>query len=332
METKGTGKSSYLDRIRIESGAGKLGVFFTDLIRGSRENAVNLINEKNMSFTTLYILKEGIENTYINEHLSPENRCALKIANAVIHGEKHDIRCMSQKNGELTHSVLKWIMESGHGDDGLDDQYDAILDSVSILLIKKHDDRTFLPVMADTIFKRYRRRSYTHDLIWAFFEARDPYSLGFIANHLNSASYEDVKLSCMLLDFIPCINLENGSNYSCFTEWIGENGMFLYYTGESLQQRHNPRYYAVCPEAKYLFKKVNTGSGKILEPLSEDEKNIIEKFKGMGKNEKEMLSNYSYHMHNRDINGWNEWIKNTIEEQIRIAGTQTGGHHDTDSK
>ncbi len=332
MEIEEPDKLNYLDRIRKESGTGRLRVFFTDLLRGNKKNAVNLINEKSMSFATLFILKEEVEKTYIYEHLSSRNRCALEIVNAVIDDDKHDIRCMSQKNGELTHSVLKWIMESGHVDDGLNDQYDEVLDIVSILLVKTYEDRTFIPVIADMIFNRYKRGSYTHDLIWAFFEAREPYSLAFIANHLNSASYEDVKFSCMLLDFIPCINLENSSNYSCFTEWFGENSMFLYYTGESLQQRHNPKFYAVCTEAKYLFKKVRAGSGKISESLSEDEKNIIEKFKGLDRNKKEMLSDYSYHMHNRDINGWNEWIRSPIEEQIRIAGMRTGGHHDTDSK
>ena len=325
MDIKDLNRLSCLDRIRMDGGPERLKGFFTDLIKSNPEKAVNLLNENAVSFSTLFTLKDSIKASDIYHRLNSRNSSALEITDGIISKDTSDMKCLSAEHRQTTHSVLKWILETGHTDDGLSNQYDEVLDIASILLTRTYKDKTFLPVIADMIFGRHRRGAFMHDLAWAFFEACDPYSLILIANYLYSGSCKNVELACKLLNFVPGLKMGNSMNYSCFFNWFRENCLFLYYTGESFQQSPNPKPYAVCVEAKYLCKAVCAAGGKMLEPLSKDEKKLMEKFKSLNQDKKVMLSNYSYRLHCQEPDLWYEWTHYPVTEQIRTAGTKTGG-------
>ncbi|MGK0465063.1 hypothetical protein [Clostridium sp.] len=138
---------------------------------------------------------------------------------------------------------------------GLSEEKDELLDITAALLIKTHKDNSILPIIVDTIFFRNREGLFNHDLIWSFFEARDPYSLMLIANYLHSDDTRDTELAYKLLDFVPSINMRNGredkNQYTNLFYWIQENYRFLYFTGESFQRTSNPTPYKIDLDAKY---------------------------------------------------------------------------------
>ena len=94
---------------------------------------------------------------------------------------------------KITYPDLKEIFEICLLNRDISDEHDEILDVTASLLIKTHNDKTILPTIVDTIFSRNRKGLFNHDLIWAFFQARDPYSLMLVANYLNSEDTEDRK-------------------------------------------------------------------------------------------------------------------------------------------
>ncbi|MGH4117329.1 hypothetical protein [Clostridium sp.] len=151
--------------------------------------------------------------------------------------------------------VLKGVFERCSWQNELSDEYDELLDASAALLIKIHKDNSILPSIVDTIFFRNRESLFTHDLIWAFFEARDPYSLMLIANYLHSDDERDIKLACKLLDFVPSIDMttsrDSKDKYMAFFYWLIENYRFLYFTGESFQRTSNPIPYKIDSDAKY---------------------------------------------------------------------------------
>ena len=168
--------------------------------------------------------------------------------------------------------------------------HDEFLDVTAMLLIKVHKDKTILPIIVDMIFFRNREGLFNHDLIWAFFQARDPYSLMLIANYLGSEDVKDVKLACKLLDFVPSIDMTMGKDskkqYIAFFNWLKENYPFLYFTGESFQRTSKPIPYIVALDAKYLCRQVSLYTGKPLIPYTEKENNLLGYFNNLDENNK----------------------------------------------
>jgi len=197
------------------------------------------------------------------------------------------------------------------------------LDVTTILLKKVYDDKTILPVVIDMIFFKNREGLFTHDLIWAFFQAREPYSLMLIANYLSSEDIKDVKLACKLLDFVPSIDVTVGKDskkqYRALLYWLEENYFFLYFTGESYQSTSKPIPYVVVLEAKYLCKRVSLDTGKLLISLTEKENNLLCYFKDLDEDTKLLLSKFSLRIHYENIYLWESWINHSINKQISIA-------------
>lgn len=155
----------------------------------------------------------------------------------------------SHSNSRGHYPVLKGLFERSIGIHGLSDEYDELLDVTASILIKIHKDNSILPSIVDTIFTRNREGLFNHDLIWTFFEARDPYSLMLIANYLHSDDIRDIKLACKLLDFVPSIDMstsrDSKDKYTTFFYWLKQNYHFLYFTGESFQRTSNPIPYKI---------------------------------------------------------------------------------------
>lgn len=197
------------------------------------------------------------------------------------------------------------------------------LDVTTILLEKVYNDKTILPIVVDMIFFKNREGLFTHDLIWAFFQAREPYSLMLIANYLCSEDIKDVKLACKLLDFVPSIDMTMGKDskkqYRDLFYWLEENYFFLHYTGESFQSTSKPIPYIVVLDAKYICKRVSLHTGKLLIPLTEKENNLLGYFNNLDEDTKLLLSKFSLRIHYKNIYLWESWINHSINQQIIFA-------------
>ncbi len=320
-----------LDKVRLREGNDNLKAYFNKLAKDDTNEALNLINDNNLNFASLFVLKSELKEPKLLDNLNLRNKVALEFINEILEGERKTwvSKNISSGYAQIVYSVLKWVFETGFFDDGLSNDYDEILDMTAILLSKLYKEQKILPAVVDMIFNRNRNDFLIHDLVWAFFESRDPNSLIMIANKLLSKEEKDVKLASKLLSFIPGIektsNLTNQRKYIAFLNWIEENSLFLHFTGQSLQQTSRPILYVIVLEAKYLCKFVSVDTGKPLSSLSQREKSLLDEFKKLDLDTRILLSNFSLKMHQEDISRWDRWMKYPISEQIKIAKSMTGG-------
>lgn len=227
---------------------------------------------------------------------------------------------------EIGYFVLRGMFERGVTQNHQSNDNDEFVDTIAALLIKVHKDKTILPIVVDMIFFRNRKGLFTHDLIWAFFQARDPNSLMLIANYLSSKDVNDVKLACKLLDFVPYIDMgmeRNGKDkYVDIFNWLNENYPFLYFTGDSFQRTSNPKPYIVAIDAKYMCRRVSLYTGNPLITYSDKEKNLLGYFNILDEDNKLFLSKCSNKIYYENIYLWKAWISHSIINQIGIAETR----------
>lgn len=320
-----------LDKVRLRDGNDNLRDYFNKLAKEDKTKALSLINDNHLNFPSLFVLKSELKEHRLMENLNLRNKFALEFINEILEGEKRTwvSKNISSDYAQIVYSVLKWVFETGFFDDGLSNEYDEILDMTAILLSKLYKDQKILPAVVEMIFNRNRNNHFIHDLVWAFFESRNPNSLIMVANKLLSKEEKDVELASNLLSFIPGIekssNLNNQKKYIAFVNWIEENSLFVHFTGQSLQQTNRPILYKIVLEAKYLCKFVSVDTGESLNPLSERENRLLDEFKRLDLDTRILLSNFSFNMHQKDIDGWNRWINYPITEQIKIAKSAIGG-------
>nr|WP_208459714.1 hypothetical protein [Clostridium botulinum] len=308
-----------------DSGVDNIRSFFYQLAKENEKEALNLINDENLHFTSLFVLRPEIEELNLFQKLNARNRIALGITNEILSSKRNisDVEYLSFDYIQAVHSALKWMLETGCINDGLDDQYDEILDITAIFLTKIYRDKTVLPIIAEMIFRRYKQGLLIHDLAWAFFESRDPISLSIISERLQSKELKDVELAQELLSFVPGIgireNIDIKKQYLSFLYWFGKNNLFLHFTGESFQQVKNPVIYRVVLEAKYLCEPVSIDTGEILRILGRKECKLIDQFKRLDKNTQKLLSEFSVMLHHNNICKWQYWLECPIGEQIKFA-------------
>ncbi|MEW9121487.1 MAG: hypothetical protein AB2421_02165 [Thermotaleaceae bacterium] len=303
---------------------------FHDLLQQSVESALDFLNEESLTFPSLYLLRLDIENWGLFHRLNGRNKTALVLTKEILANENtaYSIESLSCDYIHNVHAALKWMLETGFSQDGLDNDYDIILDTAAILDVKLFHEKRILPIIVEMIFNRVSKGLFTHDLIWAFFEARDPYSLMLIANRLKSRNEKVAAFARKLLGFIPGMDTVSPNDferqYTLVQNWLEENSPFLYYTGESLQQTNQPIPYVILLEAKYLCKAVAIDSGKFMEPLTNHEKNLLRDFYPLKLDTKIALTNCSFLLHQRDKMRWKMWLQNPISEQVHHARSRMG--------
>jgi len=232
------------------------------------------------------------------------------------------IKYLQSNHNKIAYPILKDMFEKAISEHGLSNEHDELLDLTAMILIKTHNDKTILPTIIDMIFFRNREGLFTHDLIWAFFQAKDPYSLMLIANYLDSDDENDVKLANKLLDFVPSSDMtrsDGGKQHKAFFYWLKENYHYLYFTGEGFQRTSNPIPYIVALDAKYLCKQVSLYTGKPLIPFTKKETALLVYFNNLDENSKLLLSGCSLRIHHQNMHSWKSWINHSITKQMRIA-------------
>ena len=288
-----------------------------------------MINGNGIRFSTIFKLNSSHRNQKYLLRMKRPYQKVLDVLNAIQTKKSSNIERISRNDAhDDTYDVywaLKWMLETGYIDDGLSSRYDEVLDAVAALLIKKYKDTTILPTIADMIFNRYKKGQYIYDLVWAFFECRDPGSLIYIACRLSSPNIKDAEIACRLLSFVPNVNMQNVNRYDSFLNWFDENNKFLYYTEESFQQMNNPRIYAVSLEAKYLCTPVSPICGEIHQQLTNLEKQNLSAFNKLDSNTKLLLADYSFLLFKQNNYWWNMWTQYPTHKQIRIMYAAKGG-------
>jgi len=318
-----------LDRIRLEKGIKYLKEYFARLADEKRDEAVRLINDDSLNFCSLFVLQPEIEKNEMMPELNSRNFNALNIAKLVDKRDYSRFEGLLAGKSQEIYKALKWILETGRLDDGLNPEYCQIMDMAAILLLKKYRSKSSLVAVSDMVFIRNRVGLNIHDLVWALFESRDPHCLLLIARGFLTGHPGDFSLSERLLSFIPASDKDRTKSgmerYIFLKNWLSENRMFLYYTGESMQLTGMPMPYAVCLEAKYLHKPVSADTGKIAVPLSEWEQKLLESFKGIGISSREILADYSYKLAVRNPDIWKQWLALPFPVQKKTAEGNMGG-------
>ncbi len=318
-------KLSTLDMIRSEKGSDELPEYFRKMLVRNPSKAIELINEDNLSFPSLYILLPQIGKPPFSRYLSSRNRDAITVTKAI--RSKNFSRFRQVAVNIEAPEILKWILQTGKNDSLSRGEYIDILDSCAIILVREYRDYSMLPVIKEIIYNRYKQGLFIHDMVWAFFECRDPNCILMLAESLNSNDERDIELTKKLLKFIPVVkynDIPNDLLYRNICYWLKDNYPFIYYTGESFQQMPDPSPFEVSLGAKYLHKKV-TNDGKFENPLSEAEKQQLNIFNTLDVNSQILLSSYSFILHNKNIYWWSNWINYPINEQLRISVDMLGG-------
>jgi hypothetical protein len=341
------GKLGLLDNLRLSNGPEGLKNYFRELLRVARGSALAAINDSDIRFGTLYLLKPELPEKLVQNDLNPLYRKALDMADSLTGNVSPGTESNIRKSGEDAASALRWIIRTGLPEEGLGSRYEQLMERAAALLVKSFGDTSILPELAEIIFDRNKRGALLHELVWAFFEARCPESLRLVAQRLVSADRRDVELAKKLLCFIPGMsndasgdmagetasNISTGAGdrltgpglYKTALEWLEENRHFLYYTGESLHLCNLPQHYRVSWPAKYMCRPVSPDNGKPLLEYPPPQIEIISRFERLPEPLQKLLADYSRSLCKRNINQWNAWMRLPVEEQVRAASPETEG-------
>ncbi len=318
-----------LDSVRLENGPEKVKQYFSNLAYSNKKKAIAQINDETLQFPTLYLVRQILVKTGLLPRLSNKHIRTVRLVNAIQSKDTTYVDYLVKNNNAEAHETLKWILLTGCPEDGLENRYDELLELSAALLVRHYRDTDILPVLSDMIFKRYRKGHLIHNLVWAFFEAKNPDSLLLLANNLYSKDPRDCELARRLLGFIP--NVGNNINtsptkmYYDACQWIQENSMFLYHTGECLHLSANPIPFAVSHDAKYLCKPVLPDNGRPFRDYDEVEEGLLSRFRTLDPDTRLQLAGFSYMLYRRNMHQWNSWIHFPIHDQLRTMKMTMGG-------
>lgn len=308
---------NHLDKTRYTEGNDNLNLQFRSIAKEKPYEAVRLLNDEKLHFTSLFALRSAINDLGLYRHLNYRNMVALKLTRKILDRIPANIASLPKPYKQKIHPVLKWMFETSYLENSLDTRHEEIIDITVSMLIKLYRDNSILHKLTDIIFQRHKRGASTYDLIWILFESGDPEVLVMISDRLKSSDEKDVKLANKLLRFIPCndqVDIQNQNAQRI--NWIRDNYPYLYYTGESLHQSCNPIPFAVSLEAKYLCKPISSLNREFKEPLSREEKNILAQFSALDDFSKEVLAELSSNLNENSRSDWNSWLRTPIGEQI----------------
>lgn len=309
---------SSLDQVRIREGDEPCRAAFQAISIRDKRQAAMLLNDRRLTFPCLYILSPQID-----EPLYPCLRERLIIGLHLIERVRRGDSPVGKgrQKGKYEHEGLRWILDTGHNEDGLDEEYEEIMERAVSVLIDTYHDTDILPRVADMIFTRHREGRNIHDLTWAYFRSDHPDALILIARRLSADDRRDAALARRLLN-IP----ESGSSdYHPYLRWLRDNDPYLYFTGESMQYASTPAYYRVDPERKYLQRGTPSYHKNPIAPAGDGERNRLDAFAALSDEEKTVLAEHSHRIHARDAMGWKRWMRRPVEEQIKAAKNEGEG-------
>jgi hypothetical protein len=319
---------SYLDQIRMNQGADRCRSTLTTIFNKDIKRAVALLNDRRLMFPCLYILQESIIRHQMQKYLNVRNLTALRITGQIKDPKASETDYLSSKQNS-THSVLKWIVETGSAEKIHEDDYEEILDVAVSVLINTYNDMDILPLAVDLVFTRNRNASHIHDLVWALFRIHDPQVLKLIAQYLRSSDPKDAELAAELLNLdstdIQGLNGDNERQYQGYLHWLEENQPYLYFTQESFQYSSMPSFCNLDLERKYLQKGTSSYDKQPLSSLEEKERECIAAFKQLSLDKQKLLSECSQKICSKSVPTWKAWLSEPVEEQVASAKARLEG-------
>ncbi len=321
--------SSFLDAHKKRYGIEQTKSAFYKIAKNNQQQAALQINQATLTFPTLYVLIPEIQALSMYNVLNTRNAYAVQFCAKILHDDSLAQPIQIQPaTREQKYHVLKWMFVTGWQEDGLCNQFDHILDIVTAVLIKQYKDQSILPTIVHEIFERNQKGFLVHDLVWNFYQARNPNALKLVARYLQSSNPEDVKLACEILHFTPEIEQEVPGNphskYEAYLNWFQENQPYFYFSGESMQCSSEPEAFKIDLDAKYLTKSRPAASNKKIHPLNKFEQEQLKQFKNVQDPDQKLLSNYSCRMHSLNPQLWNQWMHSDIHQQLQAAKSQEG--------
>lgn len=300
---------------------------FVETAAKSRFQASRLINDKDLSFTTLYMLMPEIQPRLRYLRLSQERRLIIGLLRQMKGDVNGNIRiaALSRKN-QATRDALIWAVSTGYLYDG-DDDYDMVMDSFICVLLKSYKLKEALPYAEKLIFDRYREGKNIHDLVWAYFSLHDPSALRSMAKHLKSESNDEAELARELLDTgHVCKNCKDaGDEYEQFNDWLQENDPYLYFTDENLLYSNMPMPYKVDRDRKYLQKGFKGYERRTAKALDNKDKAFLKEFKSCKSDDRERLCRCSHELHRESPDKWKKWIRSPLKQQLSELNSDMEG-------
>ncbi len=323
MDMNDTGEYSTLDNIRLSEGTEQCRAVLREAYERGAGEAAALFNDRDIRFTSLFLLLPEIASMELYSDLDEINNTAIELIRQ-IQGPKepnnriHDLSV----NKDAVYSAMKWMLMTGADEDGLCDGYERILDVAASVLTGTYKDKSVLPVIDGLIFRRQKERRNIHALVWALFRINDPDALRQVAGHILSEDEDESAFACKLLQTEQRGGADNQERYENYIQWLEDNAPFLFFTDESFQYASDPVVCKVDYERKYLQKGGTLYKKTPIKPLSGDESDLLKAFEPLSDAEKQSLSSYSHTLHKENVFAWEEWMRSPIDGQITAANTQ----------
>jgi len=312
------GDLSKLDQIRLNDGNDKCRKFLEHTFYRNGKEAVELINDDNLSFPTFYALLHLIRVFGLARYLDKKKSIALDIINQIIlpRGFYRGREYLSMKD-QSVYETLLWMANTGKEED-IDNQYEHVMDVAISVLIDTYEDKDILEAVDEMIFKRNAKGRYINDLVWAFFNSKDPKTIKLLLKRLRSDNPNESQLAQKLLNIEE--DIVSKENFCAeYSQWLEENGEFIYFTEESNQYASNPVLLKEDLARKYFNKGVKDYRHQPYVPLSAQEAECLAAFNALNDDDKAILSEYSKKKRDKSQAEWKDWINKPIEEQIKEA-------------
>ena len=306
---------SGLDQVRIREGIEGCRIAFREVYDRDKRRAVVLLNDRRLTFPTLYILSSQIEES-IYPYLKQRLVTGLRLIGRVRAAQGGTVY-----RGGAGHAALRWVLDTGYAQDGLDEAYEEVLERAVSVLINTYHDTAILPRVADMIFARHRQGRNIHDLSWAYFRSGHPDALKLIARGLSSDDPRDADLACRLLrieepgnDAAHCAD-----TFPSYLQWLRDNDPYLYFTGESMQYASAPAVYRIDYEREYMQRGTCSYRRDPISPADDEERQRLDAFGALPQEQKRFLAEHSRRFHAKDTAGWARWMARPVDEKLRSA-------------
>ena len=306
-----------LEDIKRKDGAENMLIKFEDILKMNKRKASILLNDNNLSFSTFFIFIPIIKKSNLINILNLRNKIAIKTYNELF--SQNNMHINYTKSNEM--NVFKWMIKSASYDDGIDDDFDKIIDYAIAKLINDFKDTDTLKKAIDLAFIRNGKNEFNHDLVWSIFKSNNSEALKIIAEHLNSANKKEISFSKELLKSATNGEvIDNNDNaYDNYVNWISENQPYLNFTGDGYNLATSPTFCKVNSESKYMCKPVMSNEKDYNQPKTQVELNNIKEFKKLDEMAQKKLGKISKNLHDKDINSWQKWKNQDLFKQLESA-------------
>ncbi len=331
MAANNAGGYGFLDNVRIKEGNDRCIALFSEICEKDKRRAVMLISDQRLTFPCLFILLPQIKTFEMERYLHPRAAMAQRIAAFVRwrgeSGGEADV-LTARPPGALP--ALRWILNSGGGEDGLGGDYDEVLDIAAAVLLAAYKDESALQTAIELLFRRNQKGRNIHYLSWAVFQIKSPQALKLIAQRVRSGNDPDVKLACGMLGMKdPDVNAQDSQQrYERYLRWLSDNDPYLYFSGESYQMSSEPVFYRIDLERKYLHRGTSHYERQPLDAADETQRMSLAAFKALSFEEKKVLAEYSHRAYKTNPAAWQQWLQRPVAEQLAAAKQNQEAPHD----